>query len=1061
MNLNSVASSSGIVSMSLLFLFLVYPVQLHGQISSISPSLTTVQEYSTHQQEPVQGTLNIIAVMVEFEPDSNRFTSGNGTFGPGTLPFLEDHEVNIDPLPHDKNYFEAHLQFTKNYYESMSGGLLEIQYQVLDEIVRLNKNMESYSPLGENPSFNPLAELSLDVWEQLRNSGDLNINLSPANNTAFVIFHAGVGRDIELTGTTLTRTPQDIPSVYLSQSALSDLLEDPTFTGFEIDNGNFLVDNTLILPRTLSREGEDVSGTSFVLPLSINGLLTAQVGSHIGLPDLFNTNTGESGIGRFGLMDGAGIFAFNGLFPPRLSAWEKIYLGWDRPFNVNFQTESTIELPAHSTGNQNRIAKINLSNEEYFLVENRHRDPDGNGVTLTIQSPDGSLSEQTFSNSDEEFVEQQSGFDEHLNPGVVINVSNYDFALPGGFDENNNRNLNGGILIWHVDEGVINRKLGAEGINNNPDRRGVNLQEADGAQDIGRQTQIGVSQNESSGSAFDFWWSGNNATVITQTDSLVLYENRFGPDTTPNNNSNTGAVSNFELFGFSDNQTLASFSIRSVQPFSEDFELADSGQQLSITGYTPSDDLYWERYPLSLIPINLNDNEEVLLIGPDGFQVYEPANKHLFDSVLEAESLQQPFADPASSIFTAAPNPQLSSENFGIETITWDGNGFQTQQQFNTNPNSGFISSFENGILDVDGTRSRINLENEIITESENPVQYSALINGYQSRIEGQNVLFSFPGGETSVNLTKEEAYSRSHTGIITLNRNSFFFYLLSDGKISLYSESDNFETAINLHESAFIDWPVFADLNRDESPDVLFVDRTSNQLIGKNVYGAMLNHFPIEPPTESVFIGTPLLADFNGDGSTDIVITVQDQYSMQLMGYNLQGDPLEGFPLLVGGVVDQLHQPLHPVLTGNKLIAVSHSGELKMWEFKNLQNIVNSGRYGNVTNNKVSGIIELNTDPEFEFTLLNENETYNWPNPATDETNLRFQTREQAEIEIKITTLSGRLIFDKTIQSKGGPAQEIVIDTSSWSSGGYFALITAKNSQHKEQKMVKIAVTK
>ena len=1061
MNLNSVASSSGIVSMSLLFLFFVFPVPLKGQISSISPSISSAQKFSGNQQEQVQGTLNIIAVMVEFEPDTNRLTSGNGTFGPGSLPYLEDHEVNIDPLPHDKNYFEAHLQFTKNYFENMSGGLLEIQYQVLDEIVHLNKNMENYSPIGENPSFNPLAELAFDVWEQLRDRGNLNINLSPANNTAFVLFHAGVGRDIELTGTTLTRTPQDIPSVYLSQSALSDLLEDPTFTGFEIDNGNFLVNNTLILPRTLSREGEDVTGAPFVLPLSINGLLTAQVGSHLGLPDLFNTNTGESGIGRFGLMDGAGIFAYNGLFPPRLSAWEKTFLGWDRPFQVDNQSESTIELPAHSSNNQNRIAKINLSNEEYFLVENRHRDPDGNGVTLTIQAPDGSLSEQTFSNMDEEFVGQQAGFDELLNPGVVINVSNYDFALPGGFDDDNNRHLNGGILIWHIDEGVINRKLGVEGINNNPDRRGVNLQEADGAQDIGRRTQIGVSQNESSGSAFDFWWSGNNATVITQTDSLVLYENRFGPDTTPNNNSNTGAVSYFELFDFSDNQTLASFSVRPVQPFSEFFELADSGQQLSITGYTRYDDLYWDRYPLALTPIYSNDEARVLLTGPDGIQIYDPINNHLFNSVFETESLQQPFTDQTLSIFTAAPNPLFTPDDFIVETVAWDGHDFQTIQQFNTNPNSGFISSFESGILDVDGTRNRINLEDDIIEESENPVQYSDLINGYQSRIQGQNLLFSFPGGEISANLPKEDAFSRSHTGIISLNREEFFFYLLTDGKLSLYSESNNFESSANLYESTFIEWPAITDLNRDGSPDFIFVDRTSNQLIGKNVHGSMLNHFPVKPPAESIFIGTPLLADFNGDGITDIVIIAQDQYSMRLMGYNQQGEMLEGFPLLVGGVVDQMHQPLHPVLTENKLIAVSHTGEVKVWEFRNLQEIVYAGRYGNFTNNKVSGIIELDTDPEFEFTLLNENETYNWPNPATDETNLRFQTREQAEIEIKIMTMSGRLIYNKTVQSNGGPAEEIVIDTSSWGSGGYFALITASNAQHKERKLVKIAVTK
>ena len=173
---------------------------------------------------------------------------------------------------------------------------------------------------------------------------------------AFVLFHAGVGRDIELTGTTLEKTPQDIPSVYISKDAFGRLFDDPSFSGFPIDNGNLLVDNTLILPRTLTRAGEDVTGAEVLLQLSINGMVTAQIGSHIGLPDLFNTETGESGIGRFGLMDGAGIFAYNGLFPPELSAWEKIHMGWADSFEVDYNRRPrSFRFPPHHFGNQTAL----------------------------------------------------------------------------------------------------------------------------------------------------------------------------------------------------------------------------------------------------------------------------------------------------------------------------------------------------------------------------------------------------------------------------------------------------------------------------------------------------------------------------------------------------------------------------------------------------------------------------------------------------------------------------------------------------------------------------------
>ncbi|HBQ61906.1 MAG TPA: hypothetical protein DD671_20465, partial [Balneolaceae bacterium] len=70
------------------------------------------------------GTLNVVAIMVEFQPDSNRLTSGTGIFGVDGmdgLPYMRRAEdIRVEPLPHDRGYFEAHLEFAKNYYEKAS-----------------------------------------------------------------------------------------------------------------------------------------------------------------------------------------------------------------------------------------------------------------------------------------------------------------------------------------------------------------------------------------------------------------------------------------------------------------------------------------------------------------------------------------------------------------------------------------------------------------------------------------------------------------------------------------------------------------------------------------------------------------------------------------------------------------------------------------------------------------------------------------------------------------------------------------------------------------------------
>ena len=1065
--------SSGKILLSLLFLFLYCAESLFSQIS-LNRTLPVSIDTNHHLTQPAEGTLNLIAVMVEFQPDTNRFTSGNGTFEPGSIPYLEDPGTNIDALPHDRGYFEAHLEFAKNYFERLSSNRLTVNYQVLPNVYRLDRQMEFYSPIGQDPDLSSLGILAKDVWELVSSDGSLPVELDPYENTAFIIFHAGVGRDVELTGTSLDKTPQDIPSVYLNQNALRRFLDDPSFSGFLIDNGNILVDNTLILPRTLSRSGEDISGNRFVLPLSTNGMVTAQVASHLGLPDLFNTETGESGIGRFGLMDGAGIFSYNGLFPPEMSAWEKTFLGWTEPFPVDYHTEELISLSAASQQRENNIAKISISNSEYFFIENRHRDPENNGVTLTIRRPDGSYVEQTFTNRDEAFVNQQSGFDELLEPGVVVDVSNFDFSLPGGLVSGNDsmdgtegeRILNGGILIWHIDNSVIEKKLGQTGINSNPERRAVNLQEADGAQDIGRPVSAGLFRNPANGWAFDFWWSGNNAMVITQTDSISLYQNRFGPDTTPNNRSNSGASSFFELYDFSDNLPVATFSIREVNPFKDLYHLTDSRQNLPFSYYTPADHLHWQHFPLAIIPFEFEGNSIALIPAQNAVHIYDADENTLFDfSESFTDRLQQPFFESGSNSFTIAPIPD-ENESIDVEIIEWDGLNFSTVWNFETPGHSAFISSPSPGILQFDGTRARADINNreidpEFYVESR---QFTETINGHQGSVNNQGYIrFNVSGVEHTQQIPSSGPPFEMpfYLGLIEFENNRFNTFVYKKNKLYLFDHVNQLEQLLLLYESPKFGWPALADLNGDNNIDFTFVDHHFNQLMAVNRNGAVLNNFPISPPDDVQFTGTPLIADLNGDGNAELLVTGQDPYSVNIYAYNYRGQLLTGFPLLIGSTESAEHQPIHAAFTGNFLIAVSHSGDLKVWEFPNIDTVLWGSKYGNHGNNKITGLLSDTDTVVPTFELLNAQETYNWPNPASDETNLRFQTGEQADVRIKITTMSGRLIYDQTFESRGGLTKEVLIDTSSWASGGYFALVEAKNGNTTERKLVKIAIVR
>lgn len=1060
--------SSAKVTHALLILFFLAGSSAFSQDLERSGMLTDLA-HSSQNNRITDGTLHIIAIMVEFEPDTNRFTSGDGTFGEESISYLQSDEITIDPLPHNKSYFEAHLEFAKNYYSRMSNGTLDIEYRVLDNVYRLPNEMEAYSPIGVDPSPEPLADLARDAWNEVAESGGLNLGLNPSDRIAFVLFHAGVGRDIELTGTILEKTPQDIPSVYLGKDAFARLFDDPSFSGFPIDNGNLLVDNTLILPRTLTRAGEDVTGSEVILQLSINGMVTAQIGSHIGLPDLFNTDTGESGIGRFGLMDGAGIFAYNGLFPPELSAWEKVYMGWAEPFTINYN-DGEISLPASSLRQPNSIGKVPISSSEYFLIENRHREANQTGTTLTIQRPDGTLAEPlTLTNTDTSFVFQQSDFVELLEPGVVVDVSNYDFALPGGpadvLDETSDedgRTLNGGILIWHIDEGIIQNRLAArEGINSNPNQRGVRLVEADGAQDIGRPTAIGFFQNEINGSAFDFWWSGNDASVITPTGTITLYENRFGPDTTPNNSSNSGARSAFELFEFSDNLPVAQFQIREISPGEDLYEVADFIQGIPMDFFTPGDDPYWSTYPLSAF----SRQSDVYIPSNDGMIIYNrELQEYSFVPDHGYSSIQQPWIDQATGAFVLAPNPNLSGEDFTAHYFTGaDSN--TPEWEIESPANLGFISSPRTDFLQFDGTRSRATISTQILEEEFYSTAgfRSESIGGYESSFLNSGEIEIITPGETfSVSgPSLNEPHSRRHIGLVEHEAGRFHTFLLFQSTIILFKPGpDGVENSL-IHSSDDLDWPALADFDGSGRVDFLFVDRADNELIAKNLNGAVLTGFPIAAPRDVRFTGTPLIADLNGDGFNEIIITGQNEQSINLYAYTHRGRLMSGFPLLVGGISNQLNDPVHPTLQDGYLTAVSHTGDLRVWHFPNAETSLWGSRYGNSGNNKLTGRLDSDEIAIPDFGILNAAETYNWPNPASDETFLRFQTKSAGEVQIRIATTSGRLIYDRTVQSRGSGPEEISIDTSGWGSGGYIAVVSATVNGQTERKLVKIAIAK
>ncbi len=163
------------------------------------------------------------------------------------------------------------------------------------------------------------------------------------------------------------------------------------------------------------------------------GVFAHEFGHAFGLPDLYDTdgsNGDSEGVGSWCLMASGswGGDTNSPETPTHMCAWAKSFMGWLTP------TDVTADLLPATIANveENPVAfKLTISPTQYFLITNK----------------------------------QRKGF---------------DARLPGA-----------GLLIWHINETVINSGLPTNRVNADENNKGVDLEEADGRNDLDNSTNRG------------------------------------------------------------------------------------------------------------------------------------------------------------------------------------------------------------------------------------------------------------------------------------------------------------------------------------------------------------------------------------------------------------------------------------------------------------------------------------------------------------------------------------------------------------------------------------------
>ena len=339
--------------------------------------------------------------------------------------------------------------------------------------------------------------------------------------------------------------------------------------------------------------------------------------------------------------------------------------------------------------------------------------------------------------------------------------------------------------------------------------------------------------------------------------------------------------------------------------------------------------------------------------------------------------------------------------------------------------------------------------------------QKSRVLNGLQAVLTDQElVIRNSQTGETVYQRQVDPANERLYTGAIQIEQDRTSFYLVTDDELVLIEPGAEQEEHM-LYSGESIGWPAISDINGDGQLDFILVDEAQNSLVAVNAGGGILPYFPLEAKEGQQLTGTPLVADVNDSERQEILYTTRDSLSVMLQAVDNRAKPVQDFPLLIGSLGETAEATISPIIHPPFLYAVSPAGEIKGWKFAAMDSASWPTIYGSPANlNKVAAYSEEQFSPGTEGNeLLVASETYNWPNPADEQTHIRYQLTEAATLDIQIVSYSGKIVFESKFEAAAGPADEFVIQTGAWGSGPYFAVIKAKSGNRSQKKIIKIAV--
>jgi len=462
----------------------------------IHPYASLLKQESTfeHAQKNKGDYRKLLVILVDFQEDEDPLSTGNGKF---QLEEDADYLFSIGKPPHDREYFEANLEAMRHYYSAASAGYYDLIYDVWPKdkaAYTLSQPMSYYNPPNANSELfvSKMEEYFKEAFETADND-DPQIEFGQYAH--YMIIHAGSDWQHDYAGD----SPVDIPSFFIRVGDGKQA---------EVDNGDHEIFHACNVPATISQdfdfieEGGKITHTGYG---ALNAVLFHEFGHSLGLVDLYNVYSFSPMVGMFDIMDsgGSGISKFDlgnenddyvlveGALPTLPGAFSRSLL-FEDIFRSNglykdiseYEALSTIEI-ASSSMIQDEYVKPNIiryqiSPDEYYLIENRNLDPDGDGFTSVYATLNGRV------------ILHPVAFGDPTNKPTY----EYDYLLPSFLDGDLNVK-GGGLLVWYVNEKVLYQEGSVlddgsfwsnfenNTVNTSFNRPSVMVLEADGIRDLG------------------------------------------------------------------------------------------------------------------------------------------------------------------------------------------------------------------------------------------------------------------------------------------------------------------------------------------------------------------------------------------------------------------------------------------------------------------------------------------------------------------------------------------------------------------------------------------------